>query len=204
MIAEGGPILRAIAPSLGFAGLDKNKVKLLGTGLWDDPSIAKEDMLLGGWFAAPAPDADDAFNGRFHDTFGSNPPQLASLAYDAIALVALLVQWPALSPLYPGRADGSQRLFRGERNFPLQRRRHFGARPGGAGSGAGWLSCREPCAQDLPAARGLIQKAANHGIQQQPALRRGGGAHCPSVSATPCSIRPAIFAAAGRVPQRTS
>jgi branched-chain amino acid transport system substrate-binding protein len=90
MIAEGGPILRAVAPSLGFAGLDKDKVKLLGTGLWDDPSIGREDMLLGGWFAAPAPDADDAFNGRFHDAFGGNPPQLASLAYDAIALVALL------------------------------------------------------------------------------------------------------------------
>jgi hypothetical protein len=36
----------------------------------------------------------DAFNGRFHDTFGSNPPQLASLAYDAIALVALLSSGP--------------------------------------------------------------------------------------------------------------
>jgi branched-chain amino acid transport system substrate-binding protein len=90
MIAQGGPILRAIAPSLGFSGLDRDKVKLLGTGLWDDPTIAREDMLLGGWFAAPAPDAVDAFNSRFHDSFGSNPPQLASLAYDAIALVALL------------------------------------------------------------------------------------------------------------------
>jgi ABC-type branched-subunit amino acid transport system substrate-binding protein len=90
MVAEGGPILRAIAPYLGFAGLDKDKVKLLGTGLWDDPSAGREDMLVGGWFAAPEPDADDAFDGRFHDAFGSNPPQLASLSYDAIALVALL------------------------------------------------------------------------------------------------------------------
>jgi branched-chain amino acid transport system substrate-binding protein len=90
MIAQGGPILRAIAPSLGFSGLDRDKVKLLGTGLWDDPAIAREDMLLGGWFAAPEPDAVEAFNNRFHDTFGSNPPQLASLAYDAIALVGLL------------------------------------------------------------------------------------------------------------------
>ena len=32
MIAQGGGVLRAIAPSLNFAGLDKNKVKLLGTG----------------------------------------------------------------------------------------------------------------------------------------------------------------------------
>ena len=39
---------------------------------------------------APEPDADDAFGGRFRETFGSDPPQLASLAYDAIGLVALL------------------------------------------------------------------------------------------------------------------
>jgi ABC-type branched-subunit amino acid transport system substrate-binding protein len=90
MIAQGGPVLRAIAPSLGFAGLNKDKVKLLGTGLWDDPAIEREDTLQGGWFAAPAPDAVDAFNGRYHDAFGNNPPQLASLAYDAIALVQLL------------------------------------------------------------------------------------------------------------------
>src|SRR6201999_451973 len=55
MIAQGGSVLRAIAPSLGFSGLDKTKVKLLGTGLWDDPPLAREDSLAGGWFAAPAP-----------------------------------------------------------------------------------------------------------------------------------------------------
>ncbi len=90
MVGEGGAILRAIAPSLGFSGLDRDKTKLLGTGLWDDPTIAHEDMLLGGWFAAPEPEAEAAFASRYHDTFGANPPQLASLAYDAMALVALL------------------------------------------------------------------------------------------------------------------
>jgi ABC-type branched-subunit amino acid transport system substrate-binding protein len=90
MIAQGGTVLRAIAPSLGFAGLNKEKVKLLGTGLWDDPAIQREDTLQGGWFAAPTPDAVNGFNTRYHDAFGSNPPQLASLAYDAIALVGLL------------------------------------------------------------------------------------------------------------------
>ncbi len=90
MIAQGGAILRAIGPDLSFSGLDKNKVKLLGTGLWDDPTMAREDTLVGGWFAAPEPDADNAFNERYHDAFGTTPPQLASLAYDAVALVALL------------------------------------------------------------------------------------------------------------------
>ena len=90
MIAQGGAVLRAIAPSLSFSGLDKSRVKLLGTGLWDDPAIAREDSLAGGWFAAPEPDADNVFNNRYHDAFGATPPQLASLAYDAVALVALL------------------------------------------------------------------------------------------------------------------
>jgi len=47
-------------------------------------------MLLGGWFAAPEPDADNIFVTHYHDAFGANPPQLASLAYDAVALIALL------------------------------------------------------------------------------------------------------------------
>jgi hypothetical protein len=92
LIAQGGAVLRAIAPDLSFSGLDHNKVKLLGTGLWDDPSLGREDVLVGGWFAGPEPDADDAFTGRYHDTFGAVPPQpqVTSLAYDAVALVALL------------------------------------------------------------------------------------------------------------------
>ena len=90
LIAQGGSVLRAIAPSLAFSGLDPAKVKLLGPGLWNDPAIIRESSLEGGWFAAPAPDADGAFNARYKETYGANPPALASLAYDAVTLVALL------------------------------------------------------------------------------------------------------------------
>jgi ABC-type branched-subunit amino acid transport system substrate-binding protein len=90
MIAQGGTVLRAIAPSLAFNGLDTTKVKLLGTGLWDDPSLLKEQTLDGGWFAAPEPNSDDAFIQKYRAVYGSAPPQLASLAYDAISLVTLL------------------------------------------------------------------------------------------------------------------
>jgi branched-chain amino acid transport system substrate-binding protein len=90
MIAQGGGVLRAIAPSLAFNGLDPAKVKLLGTGLWDDAGIVKEQTLNGGWFAAPEPNADNAFNDKYRAVYGAAPPQLASLAYDAVSLVALL------------------------------------------------------------------------------------------------------------------
>jgi branched-chain amino acid transport system substrate-binding protein len=92
LIAQGGGVLRAIAPSLAFNGLDPAKVKLLGTGLWDDPAITPEQTLDGGWFAAPEPDADGAFTEKYRNVYGAAPPQLASLAYDAISLVALLSQ----------------------------------------------------------------------------------------------------------------
>jgi ABC-type branched-subunit amino acid transport system substrate-binding protein len=90
LIAQGGSLLRGIVPALVFDGVDKTKVKFLGTGLWDDASVGREPLLAGGWFAAPEPDADAAFSARFKGVYGSTPPQLAALAYDAISLVALL------------------------------------------------------------------------------------------------------------------
>jgi ABC-type branched-subunit amino acid transport system substrate-binding protein len=90
MIAQGGSVLRAIAPTLAFNGLDPGKVKLLGTGLWDEPGVTKEQTLNGGWFAAPEPNADNVFNTKYRAVYNAAPSQLASLAYDAVALVALL------------------------------------------------------------------------------------------------------------------
>lgn len=89
-IPQGGSLLRTIAPLLTSNGLDPSKVKLLGTGLWDDLSVTREPALRDGWFAAPAPSADDHFVARYRDNFGAPPPPLAVLAYDAISLVALI------------------------------------------------------------------------------------------------------------------
>ena len=58
-------------------------------------SVGHEDTLVGGWFATPAPDADNAFNAKYKDAYGTAPPPLASLAYDAVSLVALLAPGPA-------------------------------------------------------------------------------------------------------------
>jgi hypothetical protein len=90
LIAQGGVGLRGIASMIGANGIDTSKVKLLGTGLWYDPAITKEGALTGGWFAAPAPHAQDAFDAKYRSIFDAQPPQLATLAYDAISLVALL------------------------------------------------------------------------------------------------------------------
>ncbi|MGD0144148.1 MAG: penicillin-binding protein activator [Rhizomicrobium sp.] len=90
LIAQGGPLLKEIAPALAGAGAPNSRVKYLGTGLWDDLSIAKEPMLASGWFAAPSPEVERAFDAKYRASFGQSPPQLATLSYDAVSLVALL------------------------------------------------------------------------------------------------------------------
>lgn len=94
LLAQGGPLLRELASSLAGAGISVDQVKLLGTGLWDDPSTARDPLLVGGLFAAPPPEVDRDFVAKYREIYGASPPQLASLAYDAVSLVALLANGP--------------------------------------------------------------------------------------------------------------
>ena len=90
LLPEGGTQLKQIARQLKEAGLDPGQVRLLGSGLWDDPSIAGETALDGGWFAASPPEPRSEFESRFQATYGHPAPRLASLAFDAAALAAVL------------------------------------------------------------------------------------------------------------------
>ena len=87
LVAQGGAVLRAIAPTVTSR---ENHLQLLGTGLWDDETLSREAALEGGWYAAPEPNADASFIAKYRTAFGAAPANLASLAYDAVALVALL------------------------------------------------------------------------------------------------------------------
>lgn len=92
MIPESEPKLKQIAPLLPYYDLDPAKVKLLGTGLWDEPGLGREPSLVGGWFAAPPPEAREEFEKRFQALYKRNPPRLATLGYDAAALAAMLAR----------------------------------------------------------------------------------------------------------------
>jgi len=67
-------------------------VRMLGTGQWDMPGLGAEPALVGGWFAAPSPNARSDFEGTYKGTYGHAAPRLATLAYDALALAAVLAQ----------------------------------------------------------------------------------------------------------------
>ena len=94
---EGGQLLKSIAPLLLFYDIDPQKVRFLGSGLWDEAQIGREEPLIGGWFAAPVPEARHQFERRFTGRYHYTPARLATLAYDATALVATLAQKGRLS-----------------------------------------------------------------------------------------------------------
>ena len=91
-VPEGGALLRALAPLLPYYEIDPLRIRFLGTGLWDDPGLSLEPALIGSWFAGPPPNAGATLSKRFRDMFDREPPRIASLAYDAIALAAALLE----------------------------------------------------------------------------------------------------------------
>jgi ABC-type branched-subunit amino acid transport system substrate-binding protein len=92
LLPAGAPSLMSIAPSLAYYDVDPAEVRFLGTTLWDNPSLGTEPALAGGWFAAPPPKSWTVFAKRYEDTYGETPPRIASLAYDAVALAAVLTR----------------------------------------------------------------------------------------------------------------
>ena len=74
------------------SGIDTKRVQLLGTGLWEDPQIFNDPQLEGAWYAGPDPTGFRNFSGRYRARYGNDPVRTASLAYDAVALVAALVK----------------------------------------------------------------------------------------------------------------
>ena len=92
LLADGGTRLRQVAPLLPFYDIDPAKIRVLGTGLWEDPAALGEPALAGGWFAGPDPAARRTFETRYGRIFGSRPGAIATLAYDATALAAALAR----------------------------------------------------------------------------------------------------------------
>lgn len=94
LIGEGGERLRTIGALLPANNIDPRVVRLLGTGLWDDPGIGSEPALVGAWFAGATPGEFDALRSRYRRHYGSTDvlPRIGTLAYDATALAAVLAR----------------------------------------------------------------------------------------------------------------
>jgi len=127
--AEGAPVdalflpgaqedVELIARLLPQADIDTQKVKVLGTGGMDYPHAGREAKLIGAWYAAPDPSGWAAFAQSYVKSYGEAPPRIASLAYDAVSLVAALAAEPeggnfsTVSLTRAGGFTGAQGPFR--------------------------------------------------------------------------------------------
>jgi ABC-type branched-subunit amino acid transport system substrate-binding protein len=99
LLADDGESVVATADALTAAGSNLRNIQLLGTGLWDNPRVFASPALQGGLYAAPDPAGFRSFAGRYRTKFGGDPVRTATLAYDAVALVAAL-----------SRTQGAQRF----------------------------------------------------------------------------------------------
>jgi ABC-type branched-subunit amino acid transport system substrate-binding protein len=92
LLADDGDSVVATADALTATGSNLRNIQLLGTGLWDNPRVFGNPSLQGGLYAAPDPSGCRSFAGRYRTKFGSEPVRTATLAYDAVALVAALAR----------------------------------------------------------------------------------------------------------------
>lgn len=97
MIPEGGQKLRALIAMLpGFdipsLSAGSGGVRLLGTALWNDPSLTRDPNLSGAWFATTPPDRWASFAQRYQAVYGAAPDPRAGVVYDAVTLAVALAK----------------------------------------------------------------------------------------------------------------
>jgi ABC-type branched-subunit amino acid transport system substrate-binding protein len=91
-LADDGDSVVTVADALTASGANLRNIQLLGTGLWDNPRVFANPSLQGGLYAAPDPSGFRSFSNRYRAKFGADPVRTATLAYDAVALVAALAR----------------------------------------------------------------------------------------------------------------
>jgi branched-chain amino acid transport system substrate-binding protein len=81
-----------VVNALAANGVDLRRVQMIGSGLWEDARISSTAALNGAWYAAPEATGYRNFSARYRARYGQDPVRTATLAYDAVALVAALVK----------------------------------------------------------------------------------------------------------------
>ena len=90
-LPDSGEAVPQILQALSSAGVNLSGKQMIGTGLWDSQALFNVPQLQGGIFAAPDPAGFRAFSQRYEARFGQKPVRTATLAHDAVSLMAALV-----------------------------------------------------------------------------------------------------------------
>jgi branched-chain amino acid transport system substrate-binding protein len=91
-IPDGADAVPTVVQALISNGIDPRRVQLMGTGLWEDAQIFSTPALEGAWYAGPDSSGFRNFSARYRTRYGQDPVRTATLAYDAVTLVAALIK----------------------------------------------------------------------------------------------------------------
>jgi ABC-type branched-subunit amino acid transport system substrate-binding protein len=95
LIPEGDQRLFGIVRSMPTFGIDPLQIRLLGSTFWESAGDSGEPLLVGAWYPAPDPPRVRDFNMKYQSVYGSVPPRVAFLAYDAVLMAAALAAGPS-------------------------------------------------------------------------------------------------------------
>jgi len=94
LLAERGSRLLTLFKALEDTHADLSKMQIMGTGLWEEGEHIRMPQLTGAWFATAPIEQYRSFEQRFMAAYKYRPPRIASVAYDAVALVSTLAMMP--------------------------------------------------------------------------------------------------------------
>jgi branched-chain amino acid transport system substrate-binding protein len=96
LLVPGEPeTLTSLGPLIAYARIDTTRIKLLGTAGWDSPNIGRDPTFVGGWYPAADQRGWQTFSEKFTKSFGSTPPRLATLSFDAVTIALALSGAPS-------------------------------------------------------------------------------------------------------------
>lgn len=125
LLPAGGDQLRTLGAKLQQNSVDPKAIKILGTGLWDDPIAPQVPIVQNGWYAGVAPDLQRSFERKYASAYGGKPPRIASLAYDAMFLAINLAKsgnrFSAAAITNSDGFKGQNGLFRFRQNGLIER-----------------------------------------------------------------------------------
>ena len=127
LIAENGTPLRSIGAALARGNVNPQRIQLMGTSVWAGGEAQREPTLAGGWYVATDPGARSDFESRYQTVYAREPTRLASLAYDAVSLAALLSRERGAQGLARAQIEnsegflGSDGVFRFRANGSIER-----------------------------------------------------------------------------------
>jgi hypothetical protein len=90
LLADTGDALQEIAAILPYYDVDRSAVQIVGPALWGDPSSGS-GAVRGAWYAAPDSSSRGNLERDYAAKYGSPPPPLADLSYDAASVAKVIL-----------------------------------------------------------------------------------------------------------------